>query len=183
MPANGHPERSSSSVYIWPLFERRIPVVSLCLPKLLSPKACFNIWCISAAVLPSLKQTCCSLRSAIAKPQTERNTTMEIHSLTINPTTQLYTPLATLIQEGCVGRHLLVFRWTHNHSRARAKFRELLDSPCLSNQQHCYMTDCENYLNIINVLKISPRRIIYVLPHPKGQCVLDWYMDLLTRDK
>jgi hypothetical protein len=36
-------------------------------------------------------------------------------------------PLATLIQEGCVGKAIAVFRCTHNHSRAKLKFRELLD--------------------------------------------------------
>jgi hypothetical protein len=40
-----------------------------------------------------------------------------------------WTPLATLIQEGRVGRHLSVFRFTHNHSQATFKFRELLDNP------------------------------------------------------
>jgi hypothetical protein len=52
-----------------------------------------QIWCDSAAVFPSLKQhfmqTRCSLRSAIAKPQTHGNTTMEIRSPTKNQTTEL----------------------------------------------------------------------------------------------
>jgi hypothetical protein len=52
-----------------------------------------NILYVVAAVFAFLKQnfiqTHCSLRSAIAKPQAHRNTTMEIRSPTINPTTQL----------------------------------------------------------------------------------------------
>jgi hypothetical protein len=37
------------------------------------------------------------------------------------------TPLATLIQEGCVGRYLAVFRYTHNHLREKFRFQELSD--------------------------------------------------------
>jgi hypothetical protein len=76
------------------IFETLTPVVSLFVwPKLLSPKTCFSLCHVSAVGFPSLKQnviqTRCSLRAAIAKPQTYRNTTMEIRSPTISPTTQL----------------------------------------------------------------------------------------------
>jgi hypothetical protein len=36
-------------------------------------------------------------------------------------------PLAMLIQEGCVGRHLVVFQCTQIHSCTKFKFWELLD--------------------------------------------------------
>jgi hypothetical protein len=61
------------------------------------------------------------------------NTTMEMkhnkgNTFTKNKIQILNSsPLATLIQEVCMGRHLSVFRCTHNHSRAKFKLFELLE--------------------------------------------------------
>jgi hypothetical protein len=54
-------------------------------------------------------------------------------------------PLATLIQEGCVGRHLAVFQCTHNHSHAKFKFRELLDTPRICLEKHTF----KNVTNLV----------------------------------
>jgi hypothetical protein len=74
----------------------------------LSPKACFNIWCVSAAVLPSLKQNFIQTGQPLQNHKiTETQQWKYVHQQYTKPLNS--TPLATLIQEGCVGRYLLVF--------------------------------------------------------------------------
>jgi hypothetical protein len=66
MSDDGHPVRSSSLVVVWPFLERLDQSWVCIWPKFLSSEACINIWCVSAAVFPSLKpnfiQTRCSLK-------------------------------------------------------------------------------------------------------------------------
>jgi hypothetical protein len=78
-------------------------------------------------LVPSLKRKLYTdkLLSQVSHRKTAvTETTIEIRLPTINPTTHT----ATLIQEGCVGRHLAVFQCPHNHLSAKFKFWELLDS-------------------------------------------------------
>jgi hypothetical protein len=109
MPVDVRPKRSSS-VDVQPFLKCLYQLLVCVWPKLLSPKACFNIWCVSAAVFPSLKQnfipTRCSLRLVIATPQTHKpqehnNGNMFINNKPNHPNSM---PLVTLIQEGCVGK-------------------------------------------------------------------------------
>jgi hypothetical protein len=68
------------------------------------------------------------LRSAVAQLQSHGNTTVEIHSPTINPNTQLDTTCHT-DWRGCMGRHLAVSWCTHNHLPQNSNFGNFWIAP------------------------------------------------------